>query len=99
MKILLTGCDDQVGWGISRKAPNCNFDGIATDIHNLNITDIEAIRILQAEKQVDIIIKSTAYTAVDKADPDIGIDWPSSREPLVSLRDAKLPTIRDHHPI
>ena len=99
MKILLTGCDDQVGWAISRKAPNCNFDGIATDIHNLNITDIEAFRSLQAEKQVDIIINSTAYTAVDKAEVDIGISWPSTLESLVSPRDAKLPTIRDHHPI
>jgi len=70
MKILLTGCDGQVGWEISRKAPDYNFDVIATDIHNLDITDIEAIRTLQAKKQVDIIINSAAYTAVDKAESD-----------------------------
>jgi dTDP-4-dehydrorhamnose reductase len=70
MKILLTGCNGQVGWEICRKAPDYNFDVIPTDIHNLDITDIEAIRTLQAEKQADIIINSAAYTAVDRAESD-----------------------------
>ena len=31
-------------------------------------------------------------------DPEIGIVWPSDREPLISPRDAKLPMIGDLHP-
>ncbi len=53
----------------------------------------------------DFQYKCTEYydpdseTGIIWNDPDIGIDWPSSLEPLVSPRDAKLPTIRDHHPV
>lgn len=39
----------------------------------------------------------TSETGIIWNDPDIGIDWPINREPLVSARDTKLPTIRGHH--
>ena len=70
MRILLTGCDGQVGCEISRKAPGYGFDVIATDIGNLDITDIGAIRRLQEEQQAEIFINSAAYTAVDKAESE-----------------------------
>ena len=70
MKILLTGCDGQVGWEICRKAPKYNFSVIPTDIGNLDITDINAVRALQEKERADIIINSAAYTAVDRAESD-----------------------------
>ena len=70
MKILLTGCDGQVGWEICRKAPKYNFSVIPTDIGNLDITDIVAVRALQEKERADIIINSAAYTAVDRAESD-----------------------------
>ena len=70
MKILLTGCDGQVGWEICRKAPQFNFSVIPTDIRNLDITDLGAVRALQEKERADIIINSAAYTAVDKAESD-----------------------------
>jgi len=70
MKILLTGCDGQVGWEICRKAPDYGFEVIPTDIGNLDITDIDAIRSLQTKETADIVINSAAYTAVDKAETD-----------------------------
>ena len=70
MKILLTGCDGQVGWEICRQAKELNFEVIPTDIGNLDITDIDAIRALQAKEKADIFINSAAYTAVDRAESD-----------------------------
>ncbi len=70
MRILLTGCDGQVGWEICRKAPDYNCEVIPTDIGNLDITDIGAIRALLAKDPADIVINSAAYTAVDKAESD-----------------------------
>ncbi|MCH8256464.1 MAG: dTDP-4-dehydrorhamnose reductase [Proteobacteria bacterium] len=70
MRILLTGCDGQVGCEISRKAPGYGFDVIATDIGNLDITDIGAIRRLQGKHQAEIFINAAAYTAVDKAESE-----------------------------
>ena len=70
MKILLTGCDGQVGWEICRKAPSYGFQVIPTDIGNLDITDIDAIRALQIKENADIVINSAAYTAVDRAETD-----------------------------
>jgi dTDP-4-dehydrorhamnose reductase len=70
MKILLTGCDGQVGWEICRQAPKYNFSVIPTDVGNLDITDLGAVRALQEKERADIIINSAAYTAVDKAESD-----------------------------
>ena len=70
MRILLTGCDGQVGCEICRKAPDYGFDVIPTDIGNLDITDIDAIRRLQDEHHAEIVINSAAYTAVDEAESD-----------------------------
>ena len=70
MRILLTGCDGQVGWEICRKAAHYGFDVVPTDIGNLDITDIDAIRSLHSDQPSDIIINSAAYTAVDKAEDD-----------------------------
>jgi len=66
--MLLTGCDGQVGCEICRKAPAYGLDVIPTDIDNLDITDLEAIRSLQAKQQADIFVNAAAYTAVDKAE-------------------------------
>jgi len=70
MKILLTGCDGQVGWEVCRQAAALNIDVIPTDIADLDITDIDAVRTLQTEESADIFINSAAYTAVDEAESD-----------------------------
>jgi dTDP-4-dehydrorhamnose 3,5-epimerase len=60
---------------------------------------------LVLSETADFQYKCTEYydpaseTGIIWNDPDIGIDWPLSGEPLVSPRDAKLPTIRDHHSV
>ncbi len=75
MKILLAGCNGQVGCEICRKAPGYELDVVATDINNLDITDIDAIRKLQAKHQADIVVNAAAYTAVDRAETDSQIAY------------------------
>jgi dTDP-4-dehydrorhamnose reductase len=70
MKILLTGCDGQVGWEVCRQAKALNLEVVPTDIANLDITNIDAVRAIQSKEKADIFINSAAYTAVDKAESD-----------------------------
>ncbi len=73
MKALISGCDGQVGCEICRKAPGYGLEVVATDVANLDITDIDAIRELQGKHQTDIFINAAAYTAVDRAESDTQI--------------------------
>lgn len=68
MKILLTGCQGQVGFEIERQAPSFGFDIIATHKENLDIAQIEQVRKLFNEEKIDIVINAAAYTAVDNAE-------------------------------
>ena len=70
MKILLTGCRGQVGWEICRRADSFDCEIVETDIHNLDIGDIDAVRSLQTNENCDVIINAAAYTAVDRAEEE-----------------------------
>ncbi len=73
MKILLTGCDGQVGCEVRKQASDYGFEILATDVGDLDITDIDAIRLLQQQLQADLFINSAAYTAVDQAESDVAL--------------------------
>ena len=78
MNILVTGANGQLGTEIrnlSDKSPN-NF--IFTDVNSLpgvetvylDITNIDAVRIIADSENVDVIVNCAAYTNVDKAEDD-----------------------------
>lgn len=69
MNILVTGCNGQLGNEIQlleREYPQHQWYN--TDVQELNITDVNAIRQFVLEHQIDGIINCAAYTAVDKAE-------------------------------
>lgn len=70
--ILVTGSNGQLGSEIrelSIQYPNLKF--WFTDVAELNICDLEAIRTFLTDKQIDFIVNCAAYTAVDKAESDV----------------------------
>lgn len=78
MNILVTGANGQLGTELRNlcdKSPN-NF--IFTDINSLpgvetvylDVTNIDAIRIIAGSENVDVIVNCAAYTNVDKAEDD-----------------------------
>ncbi|MCY3413636.1 MAG: dTDP-4-dehydrorhamnose reductase [Candidatus Heimdallarchaeota archaeon] len=71
MKILLTGANGQLGNAFKDFFLENNIEYIATDIDELDITDLLAIRnFIKINEDISIIINCAAYNNVDKAEED-----------------------------
>ena len=64
MKILVTGANGQLGMSLRKLLPEAVF----TDVEELDITDLAAVRALVAEHRIDTLINCAAYTNVDAAE-------------------------------
>jgi len=73
-KILVTGANGQLGSEIlklSQDFPNWQFT--FTDVDMLDITDLPSLQSFCIKNKFDFIINCAAYTAVDKAETDLGL--------------------------
>ncbi len=76
MNILVTGANGQLGNEMRIVAKRSNDNYIFTDINQaegvetveLDITDLEAVRKIVEENQIDVIVNCAAYTNVDAAE-------------------------------
>lgn len=69
-KILLLGCNGQVGWELQRSlAPLGTL--LACDRQQADLSDLPGLKQLLRREQPNIIVNAGAYTAVDKAESDI----------------------------
>lgn len=66
MKILITGANGMLANAVKKELKNEEL--ILTDIADLDITNIEAVRKFVKDTQPQYIINCAAYTAVDKAE-------------------------------
>jgi dTDP-4-dehydrorhamnose reductase len=69
MKILLTGKDGQVGFALHKKLLPLG-EVVATNRHELDLGNPDAIKTFIDKIQPDIIINAAAYTEVDKAESE-----------------------------
>ena len=69
--ILITGANGQLGYDFQRLLKSENIDFIATDVNDLDITDINKIRKFVKDKNIDMIINCAAYNNVDKAEDEV----------------------------
>ncbi len=69
MKILLTGKDGQVGFALHKKLMSLG-EVIATNRHELDLANPDAIKAIIDKTKPDIIINPAAYTQVDKAESE-----------------------------
>jgi len=70
MKILVTGAKGQLGKKIIDILGR-DYQLVLTDVDNMNITDIDAIKTVVEKEKPDYIIHAAAYTQVDKAEENI----------------------------
>lgn len=76
MKLLLTGSKGQVGWSIQKQVRAQTTDSadaidvIPTDLEELDIADLNAVRAFCEQHDPKIILNAAAYTAVDKAEEE-----------------------------
>lgn len=70
MTILVTGANGQLGNEMRSVSKSSSDHYIFTDVAELDITNIEAIRKIVRDEQVGVIVNCAAYTNVDKAEDD-----------------------------
>lgn len=70
INILITGANGQLGNEMRNISRLSDDRYIFTDIAELDITNIEAIRKMVTLEDVDVIVNCAAYTNVDKAEDD-----------------------------
>lgn len=71
MVILVTGANGQLGNEMRIVAQYSKDHYIFTDVAELDITNLDAIREMVAKEGVKVIINCAAYTNVDKAEEDV----------------------------
>lgn len=83
--ILLTGANGQLGQDFQKLFGSSDFEYIATDYKELDITDIEVIRSFVAGKKITHIINCAAYNDVDKAESETDAAFMLNRDAPVNL--------------
>lgn len=71
MNILITGANGQLGNEMRTIAPQSSHNFIFTDVAELDITNLEAIKACMKENAIHLVVNCAAYTNVDKAEDDI----------------------------
>ena len=71
MTILVTGANGQLGNEMRLTAAASKDKYIFTDVAELDITDMDAIRSMVNDNDVKVIVNCAAYTNVDKAEDDV----------------------------
>src|SRR5512139_1015783 len=79
MKILLTGCNGQVGWELARALLPLG-DVIAVNRLQADLSDPDGLRRTVQKLNPDVIVNPAAYTAVDKAETDRDLAFIINRE-------------------
>lgn len=70
MRVLVTGARGQLGVDLCRELSARGHFVIEADIHNMDITDGEAVERFISENAPEAVIHCAAYTATDKAEDD-----------------------------
>lgn len=70
MNVLVTGANGQLGTHMRLKTVGSNHHYFFTDIEELDITDVAAIRSFVKQNGISAIVNCAAYTNVDKAESD-----------------------------
>lgn len=71
MNILVTGANGQLGNEMRIVSQDSKDKYIFTDVAELDITNLDAIRTLVNEEEVKVIVNCAAYTNVDKAEENV----------------------------
>lgn len=81
MRVLITGCNGQVGSCFTKQlVNNKNTEVLALDRERLDITNQEAVDTMVTDFRPTIIINAAAHTAVDKAEEDVELSYAINRD-------------------
>ena len=73
MKIFLTGANGQLGRELQKRLTGTDF--MATDLPEMDITDVETVAAMIGDYKPDAVIHCAAYTQVDVAEEKMDLAW------------------------
>ncbi len=79
MKVMITGCNGQVGHCLTQRLKG-KVDVLAVDYQQLDITDQQAVKAQVTEFKPDYIFNAAAHTAVDKAEEEVEASFAINRD-------------------
>jgi len=71
MKVLVTGAKGMLGQDLCPILEDNGYDVVETDLHNLDITNLNMCEEFIMNESPDLVIHCAAYTNVDKAEEDV----------------------------
>ncbi|WP_016791584.1 dTDP-4-dehydrorhamnose reductase [Vibrio cyclitrophicus] len=81
MRVLITGCNGQVGSCLTKQLANDNnTEVLALGREHLDITNQDAVNTVITEFQPSVIINAAAHTAVDKAEEEVDLSYAINRD-------------------
>lgn len=69
-KVLVTGANGMLGQDLCPTLEDNGFETVETDVENMDITNIEAVRSFVKNAAPDAVVHCAAYTNVDKAEEE-----------------------------
>lgn len=86
MNILVTGSNGQLGSEMRvLSAQHTNYSYFFTDVQELDICDLSALRAFVAANKINAIVNCAAYTAVDKAEDDVELCFRINRDAVRNI--------------
>ncbi|MBY7919497.1 dTDP-4-dehydrorhamnose reductase [Vibrio fluvialis] len=79
MRVLITGCNGQVGHSLTERLKN-KANILALDYQGLDITNREAVLNTVANFKPNYIINAAAHTAVDRAEQEVELSYAINRD-------------------
>ncbi len=87
MRILVTGCNGQLGYDVTKELLRRGDEPISVDIEEMDITDREAVDNYITAAGVDAVIHCAAYTAVDNAEDNVELCRRINRDGTQNIAD------------
>ena len=75
MRILVTGCNGQVGYELQRLSEQSEHDWLCLNRAGLDISDQVSVTKVVVDFKPDVVINAAAYTAVDKAESEVDLAY------------------------
>lgn len=73
MKALVTGVKGQLGYDVVNELKQRGHTAVGVDIEEMDITDIESVKMVIIKENPDVVIHCAAWTAVDAAEDEENI--------------------------